>query len=449
MSLPSKILWSEGLTLGPQQFQQLDRYHEARLQRVAAALNPHLWGVSELKWNRDALANNVLRAETMSLIFQDGELFDAPLSDPLPPAVDLGKLAPDQQSFTFYAALPDLNAHGGNLAGGRNAQHGTRYTQAASETADLYTDAISVDVAYLKKSVRLMSQLESRNAYVSIPLVRVRRMVSGGFEIDTSFIPPSLSVEAAGLQPALDSLLGKLNVKIEALYARHRQPSKHAIEVHSGDIASFWMLNTISTAGAALTHCARYRLHHPEQLFDRLITLTGGLMTFSTRYALADLPAYVHEDAAPGFARLDALIRDLVDTVISSKYFTIALALDEEKSTHYYGKLDATRIDRQTALCLAVNADMPALELVAVVPLRFKLGSPDDIERIVGLALPGIELVHMAQVPAEVPVRPNTYYFSIESKGALYEHMMKAEAIAIYVPTGMKGLKLELFGITG
>jgi len=54
----------------------------------------------------------------------------------------------------------------------------------------------------------------------------------------------------------------------------------------------------------------------------------------------------------------------------------------------------------------------------------------------------------MAQVPAEVPVRPNTYYFSVESKGALYENMLKAQAIAIYVPTGIKGLKLELFGIT-
>ena len=45
MTLPSKLLWSEGLAIGPQQFQQLDRYHEARLQRLASLINPHLWGV--------------------------------------------------------------------------------------------------------------------------------------------------------------------------------------------------------------------------------------------------------------------------------------------------------------------------------------------------------------------------------------------------------------------
>src|SRR5471032_3088778 len=200
MSLPAKILWSEGLTLGPQQFQQLDRYHEARLQRMVAAVNPHLWGVCELQWNRDELLNNTLRAETMSLIFQDGEIFDAPLSDMLPAAVDLGKLAPDEQSFTFYAALPMLNAHGGNLDKLDRARHpghsandqGARYTQVDSETADLYTEAINVDVSYLRKTVRLLSHLESRSAYVSFPVVRLRRLVSGGFEIDPSFMPPSL-----------------------------------------------------------------------------------------------------------------------------------------------------------------------------------------------------------------------------------------------------------------
>ncbi|WP_317204919.1 type VI secretion system baseplate subunit TssK [Janthinobacterium sp.] len=90
-----------------------------------------------------------------------------------------------------------------------------------------------------------------------------------------------------------------------------------------------------------------------------------------------------------------------------------------QKNTHYRGALDAARIDKQATLCLAVNANMP-----------------------------GAELVHMAQVPAEVPLRPNTYYFTLENKNALYEAMLKAQAIAIHVPAGMNGLKLELFGIT-
>ena len=445
MTLPSKLLWSEGLAIGPQQFQQLDRYHEARLQRLASLINPHLWGVHGVSWNADALANNSLRADTMSLVFQDGELFDAPLGDVLPSAVDLSKLPSSEHGFTFYAALPALQAHGGNVSSA-----GARYVQADIETPDLYSEAVSIDVAYLKKRVYLLSQLDPLNDYLAIPVIRLYRAGNGSFEIDTSFIPPGLSISAEpALQKMLDSLIDRMGAKIEALYSRHRQPGNNAVEFHGGDVSSFWMLHTLSTASAMLSHCASYRRHHPVYLFEKLMALAGGLMTFSKKYTLSDLPAYAHEDAAPGFGKLDGIIRDLIDTVLLSRYFPIALSNDVQQNTHYHGVLDATRIDRQTELCLAVNADMPALELVATVPLQFKISSPDNIELLLGRALPGAELRHMAQVPAEVPVRPNTYYFYIDSKGSIYDSMIKAQAIAIYVPAGIKGLKLELFGISG
>ena len=138
MTLPAKLLWSEGLAIGPQQFQQLDRYHEARLQRMVALINPHLWGVQSVSWNADALANNSLRADNMSLVFQDGEICEAPLGDVLPSAVDLSKLPSDEHSFTFYAALPAMQAHGGNVA-----TMGSRYVQADIETPDLFSEAVT------------------------------------------------------------------------------------------------------------------------------------------------------------------------------------------------------------------------------------------------------------------------------------------------------------------
>ena len=443
MTLPSKLLWSEGLAIGPQQFQQLDRYHEARLQRLVSLISPHLWGVHALGWNTDALANNSLRADTMSLVFQDGEIYEAPLGDALPAAVDLSRLPSDQHSFTFYAALPAMKAHGGNLASG------ARYQQADVETPDLYSEAVSMPVAYLKKTVRLLWHGEPLHDYLAIPLVRLRRGGRGGFEIDASWLPPCLAINAdAALQKMLDALIERLGAKIASLYSRHRQPGHHAVEFHGGDMSSFWMLNTLSTAIATLSHCANHGRHHPEQLFGHLTALAGGLMTFSRKYALGDLPRYLHDDPAPGFGKLDFIIRDLVDTVLLSRYFPIALEIDQEKSTHYHGVLDAAKVNPQTTLCLAVNADLPALELVAVIPLQLKISSPAQIDVLLARALPGAALRHMAQVPAEVPVRPHTYYFSIENKGAIHEAMLKAQAITIYVPSGIRGLQMELFGIS-
>lgn len=449
MSLPLKVLWTEGLTLGPLHLQQQDRYHEARAQRMAAMLQPHLWGIRDVRWNDESLRNGVLQAEVLSLVFPDGECYDAPGADALPPALDLDQLAQDEQACTICALLPALHAHGGNVQANGPAA-AVRYARHERETLDLYADAPSEQIAYLRKAVRLAPQADrDSDGAVALPVIRIRRLATGGFEADPAFIPPAVTVSATGLQRMLEGLVDKLQAKVDALHERHRQPAKDVVSFHSGDITSYLMLNAISTCGAALVHCARHGLHHPETLFERMTTLAGGLMSFSTRYALADLPAYRHADAGPGFARLAAMIRDLADTVLSSRYFTIPLPPDPDRPGRYRTRIDPAQVDRATALCLAVSADMPALELVAAVPLRFKCGAPDDVERMVGMALPGIPLTHMAQVPHDVPIRPNTYYFTFDHRNTLYDTMLKAQALALYAPDGMKALKVDLFALKG
>lgn len=447
MGLPSKVLWFEGLALAPQQFQQQDLYHEARLQRTAAAINPHLWGLRSVEWDATALLDNSLQASAMSLMFQDGEIYEASASEQLPAPVDLSMLPIGMQQFTFYAALPRLNIYGDNLSPA-GMQSGARYGQHDLETSDLYSDAIATPVVYLRKNVRLLSEFESRDAYVNFPVVRIKRKASGGFQIDPTFFPPSMATGSAdGLQDMLEKLLTQLYVKIETLYGRHRQSSKDVFEIHNVDITSYLMLNTISTAGASLAHSLRYRFHHPEFVFDKLSTLAGGLLAFSRRYGIGGFPAYHHEDAAPAFYKLDAIIRDLLDVTLSSRYRTIALVKDTRHSARYEAVLDPAITGEQFMLGLAISADIPALELVAMVPVRCKISAPENIDDIVKLALPGVKLNHMAQVPAAVPVQPNTHYFSLESKGSLYETMLKAQAMRLDAPSELPGLKIELFSL--
>jgi type VI secretion system protein ImpJ len=250
------------------------------------------------------------------------------------------------------------------------------------------------------------------------------------------------------LYQMLDSLINALTVKVESLRGSHRKTKASTFEVHAGDISSWWMLNIVNMANVALLHSARSKTQHPETLYKEMLALAGGLMAFSDRYAATDLPAYLHADPGPTFARLDAVIRDLLDTVISARYFTIPLIQDSNRRAHRRGTLDAGKVTAQTQLYLAVSADMPALELVAAVPLRIKVGSPEDIERIVVSALSGVPLMHMPQVPAAIPVRPDTYYFSIATKSVFYENALKAQALTIYAPDGMNALKIELFGVT-
>lgn len=450
MSYSAKVLWGEGLFLRPQHFQRQDAYHEARLFESIQAIEPYNWGVRSLTVDRDALGSNVLRLAELSLVFPDGALYSAPQADQLPPPVALDTLPDGINEFTFYLAMHPVRETGANYTDGSDANGSgfvARYTSEQRPVADHFTDAADADVTFLRTSVKLLAHSEPRDQLLSVPLVRIRRTATSGFEADDSFVPPCLAVGASSLlQQRLRQLIDALQAKINALYGFHREPTKNIIEFRSGDIASFWLLHTANTAFAVLAHLYQHPSLHPERLFVELLRLAGQLMTFSKGYALGDLPAYRHDDPGPPFARLDTMLRELLETVISTRYFQIAL--DEVRPSFHAGRLDSGKIDDKTQFFLAVSANLPTVELVEAVPARFKVGAPDDVDKLVLSAMPGVRLVYTPQVPPAIPVRPGACYFSFEPRGALYERMLQAQSATIYAPSGIDDLKLELIAVT-
>lgn len=71
----------------------------------------------------------------------------------------------------------------------------------------------------------------------------------------------------------------------------------------------------------------------------------------------------------------------------------------------------------------------------------------DDVEKCVLSALPGVRLQYAPQLPSAVPVRPDTCYFTLDPKGQMYERMLQAQSISIYVPSGIRESKLELMAV--
>ncbi|MDC8756671.1 type VI secretion system baseplate subunit TssK [Janthinobacterium fluminis] len=443
MDTPGKILWSEGLFLRIQHFQQQDRNHAELVHLTKSAIHPFVWGVGNVEIDTAALTTDTLRLTALSCLFPDGEVYAAPSRDALPTPVRLADLPAATQTLTFYAALPCIKEHGENC----DANTGARYTQKTVTTQDLFTTAAAAPISYLKPAVRLISDVDVLGSYSHFPLLRLQRKATGGFELDKSFMPPSLTISAApGLHERICQLEATLQAKVDSLYAHHSEPRQNVIELRTRDVASFWMLHTASTGYAALSHFMGNPDLHPEQLFREMLVLAGGLMTYSKTFTLRELPAYRHGDPGPGFAALEHIIHELLGTVISSQFLAIPLPM--EKPSFYRGSLDAEKIDRYTQLYVAVNANMPAVELVELVPLRFMVGSPDDVGTCVQLSLPGVRLVHAPQVPTAIPVRPSTLYFELEHRGELYEKMLKAKAIMVYVPNVFHDIEIELIAIT-
>lgn len=395
----------------------------------------------------DALVANVLRVRELQLILPDGEMYSAPQVDPLPSPVSLQAIPAAQTDLVFHAAMAALRPQGSNFsAEGREVDESVRYVQTTSPAPDWMTTAAPTPLSTLQRSLRLLPDSADRDHLVHMPLLRLRRAAAGGFELDSGFVPPSTGISSWPTLPfMLRRLLDVLQAKVEALYGLHREPSRHVIEFRSGDVASFWLLHTASSAFARLVHLHHQPGLHPERLFQEMLSLTGALLTFSKSYTLADLPVYDHLNPGPGFQRLDAIARDLLETVISTRCFSITLT--QEKPSFFNGRLDSERIGERTNFVLCVRSSLSLLELVDVVPMRFKVGAPDDVDKLVLSATQGVKLVHAAQVPAAIPVRPGAAYFNVEARGPLYERMLQARTATFYVPTGIPDIEVELFAL--
>lgn len=433
--------------LRPQHFQRQDAYHEWRQAETARALHPYSWGLRQLKVDVDALAAGSLRLTALQAVLPDGDPCAAPQDDELPEPVSLAGLPTGTADLVFHLALAPMRGAGRNVARpDEDAAAASRYLLRHEDAADWFTTAVEAPVPTLRRRLRLVSDLEPRSHLTTLPLLRLRRQATGGFELDPHFVPPAMAIASAPvLQAMLRRLLDVLQAKVDALYGVHREPSRHVIEFRSGDIASFWLLHTCSAAFAGLSHLLHHPLLHPERLFERLLELAGALMTFSRTHTLADLPAYDHAAPGPAFARLDQIVRALLETVISTKSFSIAIT--EVRPSYHQARLESEKIDASTRLFLGVSASLPPADLVEAIPARLKIGSPDDVEKMVLSAIAGVRLTHAPQVPVAIPVRPGHYYFALEPRGTLYERMMQSRTVSLYAPAGLPDLQLELFAL--
>ena len=441
-----RILWGEGLFLRPQHFQQQALFVESSIAQGLRQVHGNPWGIRQAALDADALRAGMLRFHSLELVFQDGTQVDAPSGNPLPLARNLADIPQIGTQTVLYACLPALNSFGGNSAesDGSTARP-ARYLLARSLAPDLYTDALEAEVTNLHANVRLMLEEENRDGHFCVAVGRITKNANGAWEIDQGFIPPLLEIAGSQhLGMLTRRLLDILLVKSQALAVRHREKVKSIVEYGTSDIASFWLLHTVNRNFPLLNHFAAMPTH-PEALYGLMAQLCGELMTFSSELTLGDIPAYKHENLTAVFDRLDTLIRELLETVVSSRYALIPLV--NTKPSFFVGRLDSERLVENVDYYLSVSSELPTTQILDMTPLKLKAGSPDDVEKILNSALPGVRLVHATQTPAALPVRVGNHYFILEPQGHIFERMRKARSICIYVPQALLELKLELFAV--
>ena len=443
-----KPLWLEGLILAQQHFQQQDRYTGFAMQQLATAALACAWGTLDVAIDEEALEAGRLKLTALSLRFPDGTPIDTTVADALPPARDLTRGLPaDAQSVGIFAALALPDANGNNCRMDETTLARPRRSYREFIKVNDLNGSTEAEIAAERLAVRLLFDFESHADDTVCAIARLTRATNGQFQVDHRFVPPCLTLGSHPLHiERINRLCDILQAKGAALGARRGERVGQVAEYGVADVQLFWLLHCIHAAWPELRHFAAHPARPPEQLYMTLAQLVSALMTFSTGSNLADIPAYDHERSNEVFAKLEAMIRELLDAIIPSRVVSIGLA--SKTPTTWAGQFhDERLVSGPVDWYLSVNASSAAFDLVEQVPRLCKIGAPEDVEHIVNAALPGIPLKAVQRVPAAIPVRLDNQYFALDVSSAAHARMLAARACQVYLPASVPDASLELYAV--
>ncbi|WP_144138482.1 type VI secretion system baseplate subunit TssK [Paraburkholderia sp. BCC1884] len=443
-ALRSKVVWSEGMYLRPQHFQQFERYLESYVYLRCLGLQSAFWGFASIEIDHEMLALGKVSLSMAQGVFPDGTPFLLTGADELPAPLDIPAAVNDE---VVMLALPLKRPGGEDTLFEEQTGSLARYSAYAREIADGNAVALGpACVQIARPRVRLALASELGSEWQAIGLLRVvERRSDNHLVLDKHYIPPMLIADQhAVLANYISELHGLLEQRGDALAQRLSRAGRGGVS----EVADFLLLALINRAQADTWHaCARGR-SHPEQLFQQWLRLAFDLCTYTTDERRPTVrPEYRHDDLQHSFMPLMAELRRALSTVLEQN--AVAIELQERAHRVWVARIPSPDLIRHAGFVLAVHADLPAETMRARYPAQVKIGPAERLSDLVNLHLPGIALRVLPVAPRQIPYHAGYHYFELDTGGELWKQLEKSSGLALHVAGDLPGLTMECWAIRG
>ena len=445
MTWHNKVMWTEGMFLQPQHFQQQDRYVGRQLEGRLSSSTPWPWGFFSFQVDDAALLQGRIAVNSARGVLPDGLAFSVPGDDPAPPAFEVPADARDQ---VVVLAVP--MARPGVAESDVEAVETAmppRYRASHVDVADSHAASLrEAPLQIGRLNLRLMLACDANEGYTAIGVARiVERRADGRVALDSGYVAPMLHVPA---HPVLDGYLreahGMLHQRGEALAGRMAQPGRAGV----GEVADFLLLQVVNRFQPQLAHLQRLPVLHPERLYDLLLGLAGELSTFRESRRPVAYPAYRHDDLAGCFRAVLADLRQSLSMVLEQT--AVPIDLQPRKNGVRVAIIADIELQRTASFVLAVNAQMPGDALRARFPTQVKIGPAERLVDLVKLQLPGVTLRALPVAPRQIPFHAGFTYFELDTRGSeLWKQLETSGGLAMHIAGDFPGLELEFWAIRG
>lgn len=444
MSWENKPVWSEGMFLRPQHFQQFERFSGAQLDARVAPLRAHGYGIAALELDEGQLKTGKIAVLNGAGVFDDGTPFRIPAEAAAPVPLEVMR---DLRDSVIYLCTPLSRAGTADVALDPLARAETRFMAQDFEASDAVYGSPSrepIKVGRLQLSLR--STEDGLDGYATLPIARViERRADDSVTLDRGFIACGMnSVASPVLTGFVSELEGMLHQRGEAISGRLGTPGTKGV----ADVTDIILLGSVNRAEALVKHIAAMPVTHPADLYGFLCGLAAELSTMTaSNNRPTFMPPYAHRDQRMCF---DAVMGDLRRSL--SKVFeqtAVAIPLEARAFGIRVGQIEDRSLFTDSLFVLAARSGADTETLRANLPRRAKIGSVEHIRDLVMRQLPGADLFPMPSEPRQIPFRANSVYFNINIRHEQWQAVRTSGAVALHISGDIPGLELELWAIRG
>ncbi|PHI31685.1 type VI secretion system baseplate subunit TssK [Budvicia aquatica] len=446
MGTQSNVVWLNG-AIGPQHFQQQQRYHEYLSSHLLNMLNCYFYGFSHLEINREYLRLGRIGLSSAEGTMPDGTLFELPYQDKSPDPLDIIQIN-DASSRIIYLALPIRNFSIANIDTAQELKTGsTRFVQGSNDVRDVFGRNGSVNTIPVSMlAPKLIQGSEDLSAYTTLPVCCIKeRNPDGTLILDETFIPTCNSlITVPYLYDFLSEVSGLITERAKQLSSRISAPGQQGV----ADVAEFMMLQLFNRMQPIFIHLAKRSAIHPEDLYRQLVSLCGELMTFTDESRVAPIFAhYDHDNLSLTFHELMMITRRALSIVLTPRAVSIQLT----KRSH--GISDGVIHDKQllatSDFIIAVKARVPQDQLFRQFVQQTKISSPNKIRDLVSVQIQGVPLIPLNAAPAQLPHHSGYTYFQLDTQAPAWADIVTNSAIAFHVSGNFPELDMQFWAIRG
>lgn len=441
MSLESKVVWSEGMFLNPQHFQQQERYIEG-LVNVKFATRAYSWGMLDFEVDQKLLGLGKVSLVSAQGVLPDGTPFNFPQIDEPPAVVDIPQ---NTRNSILNLCLPVRRQGAKDVAIDDNTQSLARFVKKQQEIRDVTSDAAdttTIDVGRL--NLRLLLASDDLSGYVCIGLLRISEIRDDkSIIIDDAYIPTCLDCKKSPrIAGYLTEIIGLLHSRAEAIAGRLADVNRGG----TAEVADYMLLQLINRLEPRIRHMAHINGLNPVDLFAQMVQMVGELSTFTAPGKRAEIfPGYLHDDLESTFVPVVNSLRNSFSTV--QEQTAINLELVDKKYGIRVAEIADRSLIESAIFVLAAKADLPEESIRNHLPAQIKIGPVERIRQLVNAAMPGIGLKTLSVAPRQIPFHSGYTYFELESQSEFWSELKHSGGFAIHVGGEFPGLVLEFWAI--